>query len=75
MPKKLKRVVYYGPAKEFRKEFRDGRVVVIPKNTAVPVDDDIFEILMNGKKTNHLAPVLDIQDKYHKKLTDRLIRE
>ena len=75
MPKKYKRLVYGGPAEEFTRTFSDDRKVKLEKGVATIVDEDIFNILMNGSKTNNFIEVTDYQQPYARKLMDRIIRE
>lgn len=75
MPKKSKMLVYDGMAEEFRKEFRDGRVVVLKRGIVTKVDDDIFEYLKSCRKKNNLAIVNGIETNYAKKLKERVLKE
>jgi len=75
MPKTLKRVVYDGYAKEYTRNFSNGEKVVLKKGIVTIVPDHIHKILMDGKRIARIVNVIGIEDKYHSKLSKRMIRE
>jgi len=74
MPKKLRRVVYGGPAEELTLDMR-GKKVVIPKGVAAVVDEDTFQHLMDGQKKYNVLAVDSVEDSRMSKLKNRLIKE
>ena len=75
MPKSLKRVVYDGYAKEYIREFNNGDKIVLKRGVVTIVSDDVHKVLMDGRRKSHIVNVVGIEDKYHKKMSDRMIRE
>ena len=75
MPKSLKRVVYDGYAEEYVREFSNGKKIVLKKGMVTIVSEDIHKILMDSKKKAHIVNVVGIEDNYHRKLKDRMLRE
>lgn len=74
MPKKLKRMVYGGPAEELALDFGKKKVV-LKRNIATIVTDDEFEFLKGCKRKLNLLPVLGVEDSYTNKLKNRILRE
>ena len=75
MPKKVNRVVYGGNAEELRIDFGDKKIALKKGVVSIIKDPQIYQHLMDSKKTLHITDVTGIEDNYARKMKERLIKE